>query len=90
MNKMMRNGLSSDYTVINVWDNKSNGNGLYLAMNSIGNTRLVIVYNDGYMTDWITVYDNNTFSTDRGIVTKTMRNNINKAIRFTSKYGFTL
>ena len=90
MNKIITNGMNNSYEVLNVWLNRENGNGLYLVRNSIGNTRIVEVYDNGYLTSWFTVYDNDTFSNDLGYCVGIMRKKVEVAIRYARKHGFEL
>jgi len=91
MNKMVTNGLTDNWNVLNVWGNRANGNGVYLAFNnSLKRNELIEVYSDGYCTNFITVYDDGTFSTDTGVTNKTLRSNIERAIRYAKKNNIKL
>jgi len=91
MNKLKCNGMNDSYEVLNVWLNKPNGNGLYLVRHrGTGNVKLVEVYDNGYLTSWFTVYENDTFSNDLGYCRNIMRSKVEVAIRYARKHGFEL
>jgi len=54
---MVKNGLDKNWTVKKVWLNKINGNGVYLAYNhGVKKFDIIVVYNEGFMTDFIVSY----------------------------------
>lgn len=89
MNQLIKNGLSDNWNVINVWRNKSNGNGVYIANN--GNRNYIVeVYGSGFMTDFIIVFSNGRFANDRAVISKSSADAINRAIRYAIKNNIDL
>ena len=62
--------------------NYSNGNGVYYMWNGeLERGSLVLVHTNGFLTDWLIVYDDHRFAGDSYHYTKTDRQAINRLIK---------